>query len=179
MTVVLPTPYEPLVDSDGKIREVWYRFFSGSALATNAASSLLSAITTASTVALTFATQADQEATTALAAIVTPSVQQYHPSAAKAWGAVVTSTGSTVATLSTGYNVNTVASTADGLLRVDLGVAFSSTNYSVVATAVPPSTGIFACGLISRDTTTFTLAHGNATTTFNCNGYSFACYGDQ
>jgi hypothetical protein len=35
MTVILPTPHEPLVEKDGKINEIWYRYLSENAIETN------------------------------------------------------------------------------------------------------------------------------------------------
>jgi hypothetical protein len=36
MTVILPTPHEPLVDKDGNINDIWYRYLSESNIETNA-----------------------------------------------------------------------------------------------------------------------------------------------
>jgi hypothetical protein len=189
MTVKLPTPFEPLVTPDLKISEVWYRYLSESVIATNSAStslaslsSALAAITTASTVTLTFATQADQEATTAAAAIVTPSVQQYHPSAAKAWGLVrVTTAG--VMTLSTGYNVTSATTVGGfGTVTVNLTVPFATSNYAVL-----PCITNQTSALSNNVVTVSALASSQfSLIVFNSSGdnhdpaaWYFACYGDQ
>jgi hypothetical protein len=170
--IVLPTPHEPLVDADKKISEIWYRYFTNSAIATNA----LAAITTASTVVLSFATQIDQEGTTAATALVTPSVQQYHPSAAKAWG-TITMAGS-VPTVTTGYNISGAVSTATGILTVSLGTPFSSSNYTIMASAASPRFIGAVVGSIA--TTGFTVASLNSTLGFNDpTVYYLTCYGDQ
>jgi hypothetical protein len=172
MTVILPTPYELLVDKDGKINEVWYRYFSQAAIATNGLSSALSAITTASTVSLTFATQADQEASTAPAAIVTPSVQQYHPSAAKAWGTATIGVSTGAQTILASYNVSAVTKTSAGSYTVEFTTPFSSTAYTILPIAVD--------GLVAVDvpaTTGFQLF--NDTTVSDPLTIHFACYGDQ
>jgi hypothetical protein len=44
MTVILPTPHEPLVEKDGKINEIWYRYFSEAAIASNAATAALTTV---------------------------------------------------------------------------------------------------------------------------------------
>lgn len=182
MTVKLPTPYEPLLDRPNQISEVWYRKLNEWVIDTNRISSALAAITTASTISLTLATQADQEATTATAAIVTPSVQQYHPSAAKAWGLVrVTTTG--VMTLSTGYNVAS-ATTAGGAgtVTVNLTVPFSSSDYTVL-----PCIQLQATSASLNVPTVSALASSQfSLIVFNSSGenqnpaaWHFACYGDQ
>jgi hypothetical protein len=182
MTVKLPTPFEPLVGGDGKIAEVWYRYFSESALATNSLSSALSAVTTSSTISLTFATQADQEATTATAAIVTPSVQQYHPSATKAWGLVrVTTAG--VLTFSTGYNVTSVTTAAGiGTITVNLTVPFATSDY-VITTGIQQQTSALS-NMVPQVTA---LASSQfSLIVFDSSGsnrdpaaWHFACFGDQ
>jgi hypothetical protein len=174
MTTVLPTPHERLVDKDGKISEVWYRYLSQSQVQLNT-------ITTASTlftlVAFSpFATQADQEGGIAANSVVASDVQQYHQSAAKAWANVTVS--GTLATLTTGYNVASVLATAtDGILAVTLTVPFSSSNYSVVANVLTAvSSDARPLGIGSLATTGFTLVRDSTTLP---PGYAFAAYGDQ
>jgi hypothetical protein len=176
MTVILPTPFEHLVEKDDKINEVWYRRLSELVTDTNRISSALASITTASTVTLTLATQADQEATTATAALVTPSVQQYHPSAAKAWGTIAMA--GTVATVTTGYNIAGAVSTATGVLAVTLGTPFSSSNYTILPSAASPRFLGAVVGGIA--TTGFTLVSLDSTLGFSDpTVYFIACYGDQ
>jgi len=178
MTNSLPSPSVPLIDTEtGQITDVWYRYLS------KTLASLTSLESVTPLTSITYATQADEEAGTSTVAVVTPSVQHYHPSAAKAWG-VVTLTG-TVATVDAGYNVNAAASTATGLLRVDLATAFSSTVYAVLAniraldsTAVNRS--VVVATSIGLATTTFTLlAQAADGVNVATDAYYFACYGDQ
>jgi hypothetical protein len=175
MTTVLPTPYEPLVDKDGKVSEVWYRYLSQ-------AQAQLNTITTASTLFTavafsSFATQADEEAGTSTQTVVSPSVQQYHRSAAKAWGNVACA--GTVATLTTGnYNVASITGVASaGQLLVELTVPFSSSNYSVVASPIiAVSSDATALGIGSLATTGFMIVRDSTSLP---PGYAFAAYGDQ
>lgn len=80
----------------------------------------------------TAATQADQETATSTDVYVSPGRQQYHPSAAKMWVQVTYSGGTPSAT--TSYNVSSLTDSAGGDGLANLAVAFSSTNYGVVAT---------------------------------------------
>lgn len=76
------------------------------------------------------ATQAEQEAGTSAVKMVTPSNQQSHVSAAKAW-ATVTFSGGTP-TLAANYNVSGINDLATGRLQFLWGTDFSSANYSLV-----------------------------------------------
>jgi hypothetical protein len=76
------------------------------------------------------ATKSDQQTGTSTTAVVTPSQQQSHDSAAKAWA---TWTGSTGA-LKASYNVSSVTrSSAAGTYTVNFTTAFANTNYSCIA----------------------------------------------
>jgi len=75
------------------------------------------------------ATQADMEAGTSATVIVTPSVVQYHPSAAKFW--VKTTPGNVNAA---SYNVTSVSDTAAGITVVTIATDFSSANWACQAT---------------------------------------------
>lgn len=78
--------------------------------------------------AIPVATQAQQEAGTNTAAIVTPAVQQYHASAAKFWAYVTT--GTATPTLSASYNVTSITDDGTGLLTVTIGTDFSSVTWT-------------------------------------------------
>lgn len=102
--------------------------------------------------------------------------------AAKAWGHVVL-TGTT-ATLASGYNVATVASTATGYLAVGLTVPFASTSYAVSYGA--PALDSTIAGLTINVTSVGLASTGFSLMTHNSTGgnadppaYFFACYGDQ
>ncbi|WP_407194394.1 hypothetical protein [Bradyrhizobium sp. STM 3566] len=86
-----------------------------------------SAITTTGTCA-TAATKADQQTATSTTAVVTPSQQQSHPSAAKAW---VRFTGASGA-ISQAYNVASVTRSLAGSYTLNFSTAFANTNYTCV-----------------------------------------------
>lgn len=76
-------------------------------------------------IALFGATQAQQEAASSSIVMVTPAVQQYHPSAAKFW-AIVTADG---ATLSASYNLTSRTDTGTGDLLLTIATDFSSASW--------------------------------------------------
>jgi hypothetical protein len=61
------------------------------------------------------------------AVAVTPAKQQFHPSAAKAWGKADTTGG-----LSAGYNVSSITDVGTGKVTFNWTTSFSSANYGVV-----------------------------------------------
>lgn len=78
------------------------------------------------------ATQANQETGTSNTVFVSPGVQQYHTSAAKAW-VVFRGTG-TVAALAS-YNVSSITDNGDGDYTVNFTTAFSSANFACACMA--------------------------------------------
>lgn len=187
MTLSLPSPHEPFVDlQTGKVSEIWYRYLTQNLISANDATTIeLTAtaplsISTANVISASLAAQADEETGTSSTALITPSVQQYHPSAAKAWGSVLLA--GTVATLNLGYNVNTVVYTTlsgahDGLI-VNLATPFSSSHYGVVSNTLLSSVNqVDFTSIISRATSTFTIVAGSTVGTPP--GFAFVCYGDQ
>lgn len=185
----LPSPHEPFVDRHtGKVNDVWYRYLSQGLAQTNALTDVVGGLSTGTTgltaVAFSsFATQADQEAAATSTAVVMPSVQQYHPSAAKAW-ALVTMTG-TVATVTTGYNVSSAASTATGLLKINLTNSFGSTNYVVggmvrIGDSIITNHAVTHPTSVGLATTTFTLlCQASDGTNTDPVAWHVFCYGDQ
>lgn len=131
----------------------------------------------AATVAIDPATQADQEAASSTAKVVTPGRQQFHPSAAKFWGYATVATG--VPTLRVSYNVTSITDTAVGRLGVTIGDDFSSALWS-------PWALVFVAGTALSATAT-TLAAGSVeiqslspTPTFtDPASWSFGGFGDQ
>lgn len=75
------------------------------------------------------ATQAQQEAGSSGTVFTAPSVQQYHPSAAKCWCKWGITT-----TIDTSYNVSSITDNGIGDWTVTINVDFSSANYAVVQT---------------------------------------------
>ena len=92
-------------------------------------------ITGSGTIGVPAATQSDQETGTSTSVAITPGVQKYHPSAAKAW---VLFNGSTNTILAS-YNVSSVTKNATGDYTVNYTTSFSSSNYAVVSTAIDTS----------------------------------------
>lgn len=120
------------------------------------------------------ATKALQESATSIQTIVSPGVQQYHPSAAKAW-ARVTEDGAGNYTLAAAYNIASVVDNGTGNVTVNFDVDFSSANYAcvvnsnssgVIATATSPAAGsvvvrIFNTVPTAVDAGFFLVAFGN------------------
>lgn len=80
---------------------------------------------------ITSADKAQQESAASASLPVTPSVQQYHPSAAKAW-ARVTEDGAGNYTLAAAYNIASLTDNGTGNVTVTFDIDFSSANYACV-----------------------------------------------
>ena len=93
-------------------------------------------ITTTGTVTVTGATQANQESATSAVVAVTPSVQQYHPSANKFW---VYYTSITSTAINAAYNISSLTDGGTGITTVNYTVAFSSVNYCVTGASMGSS----------------------------------------
>lgn len=128
------------------------------------------------------AVQSDQETGTSTTKLVTTGMQQFHPCAAKAW-AIADYAGA----LSASYNISSVTDGGTGVQTFNFIVAFSSANYSTVATAQLDAVG-------SAGTTVIAQIHNAAKTTSACrvdtlvastfgwadaSKMNFAAYGDQ
>lgn len=144
-----------------------------------AASTFLWTLPSVSGTLLTAAAQSDQEAASSTALAVTSGRQQFHPSAAKAWGKM-----SAAGTLLAGYNCST-SKLGTGNFRVTFTNAFSSANYSIVLSAGLTGGGTPLVintgptpGAGSFDLFTFNLA-SVLTDPGNPAEIYFACYGDQ
>lgn len=83
------------------------------------------------------ASQAEQETGTEAAKYVAPATQQYHASAAKAWGQVTYSTGTP--TLNASYNMTSITDTGTGDLLFTIATDFSSGSYAVATQGAIPS----------------------------------------
>lgn len=79
------------------------------------------------------ATQAQQEAASAVDVVVTPGRQQYHPSAAKAWFSWTYSAGTPV--IDQSYNVTSLTDTGVGVVVANLTVAMSTTKFPPFASS--------------------------------------------
>jgi hypothetical protein len=76
------------------------------------------------------ATQAQQETGTATGALVSPAVQQFHPSAAKGWVEIDAAAGNTAS-----YNVTSIGDNGAGDYTITWATDFSAAAYCAVATA--------------------------------------------
>jgi hypothetical protein len=90
------------------------------------------AITTTGTVTVTAAVQSDQETGTSTAVAVVPGVQQYHPSACKAWGNL---NGTGTISLRASYNLDACTDNGVGDYTFNITTDFSSANYGFSAVA--------------------------------------------
>ncbi len=118
------------------------------------------------------AAQADQETGTSVVKVVTPGAQQYHPSAAKAWGFITTPT-----TVSAGYPGSgvSVVNGSVGHYTVTHGVTFSSTNYSVVIT----TSNSYVCAISAKTATTFSIVFDNLVgSDVDPVNFNYVIYGD-
>lgn len=95
------------------------------------------------------ATQAQQEAASSAVDAVTPSTQQYHPSAGKAWLKYDQATPATDAS----YNITSVTDNATGDFTPDWTINFSSVDYSItgggISNGLNNSRGGFTVGVAS------------------------------
>lgn len=109
-------------------------------------------ITTTGTVTVTAASKADEQTGTSSTVATTPSQQQSHPSAVKAW---VSFAGST-ATISGSYNVSSVTRSSAGVYTINFTAGtFSNTHYACTAAAASgtSSSGIANPNYASSPTT--------------------------
>jgi hypothetical protein len=79
------------------------------------------------TITVTGASQSDQETGSSTSVAVTPGVQKFHPSAAKAW--VVFDGTPASPTISVSYNVSSITDNGTGDYTVNWSVSFSSASY--------------------------------------------------
>lgn len=89
-------------------------------------------ITSIGTVTVTAAAKSDQQAASSAVLAVTPSQQQSHPSAAKAW---LHYQGTGTPAILASYNVATVVRNAAGLYTITWTTPFTSANYAVLCTS--------------------------------------------
>lgn len=106
-------------------------------------------ITGTGTVTVTAATQTDQETSTSTAVAVVPGVQQYHPSAAKAWVLFDGAAGTPSVTV--GYNTSSITDNGVGDWTWNLTTAFSTANWCAVVSFGGTSGGVSAFGTLDRN----------------------------
>lgn len=134
-------------------------------------------ITSTGTVTVTAATQANQEASTSTTTAVTPAIQGYHPSSAKAW---VVYTSITTTTIGSSYNVSSLTDNGTGDTTVNIDIDFSSANYASVCSSRDNGSGVGGqCATVTkvagavRIETATTLGTG-----VDSADVSVACFGD-
>lgn len=117
---------------DGTNFVLWSQFGNAPGTVTSVAGAGLASgtVTSSGNITVTAAVQSDQETGSSTSVAVVPGVQQYHPSAAKAW-ALCDSAGS----LQASYNVTSITNGGTGDFTVNWATDFSSANYS--ARAIP------------------------------------------
>jgi hypothetical protein len=128
------------------------------------------------------ATQSDMETATSLTTFVTPGRQQYHPSAAKAWGVANVS-----GTVAAGYNVSSVTDVGAGDIKFNFTTAFSSASYSAVySSQLDPDGTLATCrfGQIQNTSKSASLVECHSLRGSDGNGvdptlHQFAAFGDQ
>lgn len=129
---------------------------------------------------VTAATQAEMEAASSTAATVTPGRQQYHPSAAKAWGVY---NEITTTTLGAGYNVSSLTDNGTGNTTINLTTAFSSSTYAVVFFSdinIAGGNNTINWNMGNRNTTSIGLYTNDSAGTLQDHEYvAFVAYGDQ
>jgi hypothetical protein len=124
---------------------------------------------------LSVATQAQMEAGSSTANMVTPGRQHFHQSAAKAW-CYANASGSALAS----YNVNSVTDNGTGSATINWETDFSSANYAAVATLVATGANIHKFQSAAADSLSIdsfvpnTLASADPSS-----GYMVVAFGDH
>ncbi|WP_291209032.1 hypothetical protein [Hyphomonas sp.] len=125
------------------------------------------------------AVKADQLAASSNLVGVTPAVQQFHPSAAKAWAKVL---GAGSPTLAAGYNISSVGDQASGIVRLNFAVPFTSEDYSAVHGVIGAVRHwtIMDHGDFTANYAQVRISAGSGTVpTDPEDGYTFAAFGEQ
>ncbi len=106
------------------------------------------------TITVTAATQSDQEAGTSSVTAVTPAVQHFGQSAAKAWALITWAAGTPV--LTNGFNVSSVITdTGSGDFTIAYPTVFSSsTSYAPVANGHAAAGGMRSCTIHTQTAST-------------------------
>lgn len=180
MTDTVYTDAVTLVTADtmNDFNRLHYTIFGDPATSTAAFSAIKQTATAVSTGALRLAVQADQEATSTGALAVTPSVQQYHPSAAKAFARW---SSTTTVPMPVSYNVSsTIVKVGTGAYQLRFVNNFSSTTVLVPVLSCDDTGAIIAGAVSTMTVSTCTVVFRNAAgaLTDAANFYA-AFYGDQ
>lgn len=121
------------------------------------------------------ANQAQQEAATATDVYTSPGRQQFHPSAAKAWGYANGAGTSLLAN----YNISSITDNGPGDLTWNWGTSFSSSNYAIAATIIQTAGRRFMMmeSIAAGSARTNVTNDGGAAA--NPEAHFIAAYGDQ
>ncbi len=125
------------------------------------------------------ATQAEMEAASDATLAVTAGRAKYHPGMVKARGSF-----SGAGSVAESYNITSVSRTAAGTYTVTIADDFATSDYTVMASAVPSGTYVYAGIKISSKAagsfvlTTTGVAAGGGTTTADMTTVDFAIVGD-
>ena len=120
------------------------------------------------------ATQAEQETATATTPYVSPGRQQYHQSAAKAWGLV-----NFAAAITVSYNITSLTDDGAGLIGVVIATDFSSANWCGLACANTNSDFNATMGQTPAAGTCVLRTYNQGGTSADANLVSFAAFGEQ
>lgn len=134
----------------------------------------------ASGAALLVAAQSDQETGTSLTTTVPPGRQQFHPSAAKAWGRVTVSGG--VPTLQESYNITSITDDGVGLTTVTIATDFSTAGYAISLSVIRAAAGAIGLQVAAQAAGTFqvrAILSSDGTASDSYDGFYFVCFGDQ
>jgi hypothetical protein len=122
---------------------------------------------------MAFASQADMEAATSSAVIVTPSGVKHNPGVAKAFGRF-NGTGTPAFDISSGVSA-TITDGGPGVYTITLNPAMSSANYAVI-----PGGNYFACVTTVLTASTFRLeTYNSSVVAADFSQISFSVFGDQ
>ncbi len=135
------------------------------------------------TLGLAYAVQSDQETASSTSTVVNPGVQQFHPSACKAW--VIASDVAGVATNLASYNITSVTDAGTAILTVTIATDFSSANWCPVPGAASnDASGSGATrGVIFKSDTiaagSVQLLYFTSAGTADPPLWTLSCFGDQ
>ena len=133
-------------------------------------------ITTTGTVTVTAAVQSDQETSTSTSVAVVPGVQQFHPSAAKAWARFQ---GNPVV-IKSSYNVASINRNSAGIWTVTFTTAFSgANNYSIQVGSSNNSGNTNGCFAFNYTASTVQIQAEDGTGPVDAANVNLVAFGDQ
>lgn len=125
----------------------------------------------------TAASQSDQETGTSTTSFVAPAVQQYHPSASKAWANF---TGTGTPTLQGSYNFTSITDNGAGAWQLNFTVAMSNANFSAITVG---DNSIASASTVVQSTATGSVSIRGVNFVTNTNvdltNIYVVCFGDQ